>query len=270
LQSGNNVWLSGMKIGTVKKLSFYGDSKVDVILSIEKQAQPHIRRDAKARVSTDGLVGNKIVVLTGGSDSAPPVADNDRLESEHLPGMQDMLETLQSSNANLLAITGNLKAVSEKLKAGNGTLGELLNDSSFAQQLRGSIDNLRLASAGSARMMSNLDAFASRLRNSNGLVNELITDSTVFQRLRGAVGKFNEAAASASAFSASLQNAGQGLNDDHSPAGVLLHDEQMADDLQRTFKNLRVSSQELSDDLEAVQHNFLLKGFFRKKRKAAQ
>jgi phospholipid/cholesterol/gamma-HCH transport system substrate-binding protein len=49
--------------------------------------------------------------------------------------------------------------------------------------------------------------------------------------------------------------------------GVLLHDENAAADLQRTLKNLRVSSKELSDDLEALQHNFLLRGFFKKKEK---
>lgn len=268
LQSGNNVWLSGMKVGTVKKVAFYGKSQVEVILSIEKQAQPHIRKDAKARVTTDGLVGNKIVMLTGGSDNAPPVADNDRLESEHQAGMEEMLGTLQASNGNLLAITGNLKAISEKLRDGQGTLGKLLNDSSFAEQLRGSIDNLRMASATSGRMMNNLDAFAVRLRTSDGLVNELITDTTVFRRLQEAVAQISHAATSASDFSASLRHAGNGLNDQHSPVGVLLHDQEMADDLQRTFKNLRVSSQELSDDLEAVQHNFLLRGFFKKKKKA--
>jgi phospholipid/cholesterol/gamma-HCH transport system substrate-binding protein len=49
---------------------------------------------------------------------------------------------------------------------------------------------------------------------------------------------------------------------------MILHDEETAADLQRTIKNLRVSSKELSDDLEAVQHNFLLRGFFRKKNKS--
>ena len=137
LQAGNNVWLSGMKVGTVKKVAFYGRSQVLVELDVERQAQPHIRKDTKARITTDGLVGNKIVVLSGGSDSAAAVADNDRLESEHLEGLQEMMGTLQASNGNLLAITADLKAISEKLKAGQGTLGELLNDPSFCGRTSG-------------------------------------------------------------------------------------------------------------------------------------
>ena len=58
LQAGNNIWLSGMKVGTVKRVTFYGHSQVEVFLNIEQQAQPHIRKDAKARISTDGLVNH--------------------------------------------------------------------------------------------------------------------------------------------------------------------------------------------------------------------
>src|ERR1700760_4730927 len=75
LQPGNNIWLSGMKVGTVKSIGFYGNSEVAVVLSVERAAQPHIRKDSKARISTDGLVGNKIVVIDGGSDQAQPIGD---------------------------------------------------------------------------------------------------------------------------------------------------------------------------------------------------
>jgi phospholipid/cholesterol/gamma-HCH transport system substrate-binding protein len=270
LQAGNNVWFSGMKVGTVKQVAFYGRSQVEVILNVERQAQAHIRKDTKARISTDGLVGNKIVVLSGGSDSAAPVADNDRLQSEQEAGMQEMMSTLQASNGNLLAITGNLKAVSEKLRAGQGTLGELLNDPSFAEELRGSIGHLRAASAASERMIDNLETFSTRLKQPDGLVNELITDTTVFRRLQDAVAQLNQAAASASEFGESLRTAGRGLNDEHSTVGVLLHDEETADNIERMIKNLRLSSQELSEDLEAIQHSFLLRGLFKKKNKDEQ
>lgn len=270
LQTGNNVWLSGMKVGTVKKVSFYGHSQVEVILNVERQAQPHIRKDSKARISTDGLVGNKIVIIDGGSDSAAPVADNDRLQSETLPGLQEITNTLQASNGNLLAITSNLKTISEKLKEGQGTLGQLLNDPSFAEQIHGSLGHLQAATIASEKMIDNLQNFSARLQQPDGLANQLITDTTVFARLQNAVARLNDAAASAASFGTSLRTAGQGINDSHTPVGMLLHDEETADNLQRTIKNLRVSSQELSDDLLAIQHNFFLKGFFKKKKDSAQ
>jgi phospholipid/cholesterol/gamma-HCH transport system substrate-binding protein len=267
LQTGNNVWLSGMKIGTVGRIAFYGRSQVEVILNIENRVQPHIRKDSRARVSTDGLVGNKIVMIEGGSDGAAAVVNNDRIEASATATTQQLFATLQASNNNLLAITDNLKAVSRKISEGQGTLGQLINDPAIADRLRMSIDNLRNASAGSEKMMADLEDFSSRLRRSDGLVNELITDTTVFIRLKTAVAQLNQAAGEATQFTTALQAAGKGLNNKTSPIGVLLNDEDAAADLQRTLKNLRVSSKELSDDLEAVQHNFLLRGFFRKKNK---
>ena len=265
LQPGNNIWLSGMKVGTVKSIGFYGNSQVAVILNVEKQAQPHIRKDSRARITTDGLVGNKIVVIDGGSDEAPIVADNDSLQSEHLAGTQELMNTLQASNSNLLEITGNLKTISKKLTESQGTLGQLINDPAIADRLRGSIDNLRNATAGSEAMIANLKDFSERLRQPGGLASQLATDTTIFSHLRGAVTRLDEAAAQVHDFSTSLQTAGAGLNDKNAPIGMLLHDEDAADNLQRTLKNLRVSSQELSEDLEAIQHNWLLRGFFKKK-----
>jgi phospholipid/cholesterol/gamma-HCH transport system substrate-binding protein len=267
LQPGNNVWLSGMKVGTVKAVDFYGNSQVVVTLDVDRKAQPHIRKNSRARISTDGLVGNKIVVIDAGSDAVPVISNNDSLQSEKIAGMQEMLTTLQASNSNLLEITGNLKTISARLTEGQGTLGRLINDPDIADHLRSSIDRLRSAAAGSEKMISNLEAFSDRLRQPDGLASRLATDTTVFNQIKGAVARLNQAAAQVDEFSHSLRTAADGLKDTNSPVGVLLHDEDAAANLQRTMKNLRISSKELSDDLEAIQHNFLLRGFFRKKAK---
>src|SRR3954462_501696 len=63
LQKGNNIWFSGVKIGTVKRISFFGSSQVAVDMSIEEASQQYIRKNAKARISSEGLIGNKIVVI---------------------------------------------------------------------------------------------------------------------------------------------------------------------------------------------------------------
>ncbi|HEV9038832.1 MAG TPA: MlaD family protein [Puia sp.] len=270
LQPGNNIWLSGMKVGTVKAVDFYGNSQVVVTLDVEQKAQPHIRKDSKAHISTDGLVGNKIVVIDGGSNAAPIVSNNDSLPSEHIAGTQEMMSTFQASNSNLLEITGNLKTISHRLTEGQGTLGRLINDPDIADHLRSSIDHLRNATAGSEKMIANLEAFSDRLRQPDGLASKLATDTTVFTQIKGAIAQLNQAAAQVDTFSRTLRAAGEGLQNTNSPVGVVLHDPDAAADLQRMLKNLRVSSKELSDDLEAVQHNFLLRGFFRKKAKTDQ
>ncbi|HTI09725.1 MAG TPA: MlaD family protein [Puia sp.] len=272
LQSGNNVWLSGMKVGTVKKVEFYGSSQVEITMNIEQQAQPHIRRDARARISTDGLVGNKILVIYGGSDTSPPIAGNEHLQTEHHSGTDELMATLQANNNNLLEITGNLKMISRKLTTGQGTLGQLINDPTLGNSLKTSINHLQAASASSERVIADLDNFTSGLRKPGVLANELVTDTIVFHNLKSTVARLNDAASAAQQFTLSMSSAGarvdSGLNNRNAPLGLLLHDEDAGADLQRTIKNLRVSSKELSDDLEAIQHNFLLRGFFRKRNKS--
>ncbi len=78
LKTGNNVWFSGVKIGTIKKIQFFGTSQVQVFLNIEEEAHKYIHKDASASISSDGLIGNKIIVITGGTPKFPFVEDGDQ------------------------------------------------------------------------------------------------------------------------------------------------------------------------------------------------
>src|SRR5665647_1680843 len=50
LKEGNNVWYSGVKIGTVSSMNFFGKSQVEVILNVATRAQKYIRKDAKVKI----------------------------------------------------------------------------------------------------------------------------------------------------------------------------------------------------------------------------
>src|SRR5215217_9017361 len=123
LQKGNNVWFSGVKIGTIKKISFYRSSQVEVDINLDQKSQEYIRKDAKAKISSEGFIGNKIVVIYGGTPAAPAVASGDMIGVEKTISSDEIMTTLQANNRNLLDITTDFKTISRKLTNGEGTAG---------------------------------------------------------------------------------------------------------------------------------------------------
>jgi len=270
LKKGNNVWFSGVKVGTIKNIHFTGTAQVDVVMSIDASTQQYIHRNAGVRISSDGLIGNKIIVIDGGSPQAPIVQDGDVLQSEKLLSTDDVLKTLQQNNQNLLAITTDFKSLSHQILAGKGTVGTLLADDKMAGQLRAAMSNLQAATQSASRMAVQLDHFSTKMNTKGGFADNLLTDTVTFNRIKGSVTRLKEAADNATILTDNLNKASNKLNTTDNALGVLLNDPKGATQVQSTLNNLQQSSSKLNDDLEAVQSSFLLKGFFKKKEKAKQ
>jgi phospholipid/cholesterol/gamma-HCH transport system substrate-binding protein len=268
LKKGNNVWFSGVKVGTISEVKFIGPSKVKVFMNVDEATQQYIHRDAGAKVSSDGLIGNKIIVIDGGSPQAPVVQDGDELQAEKMLSTDDMLKTLQDNNQNLLAITTDFKVLSHKILEGKGTVGALMADSTMAIQLKGAMRNLQAATQSAARMAIQLDNFSNKMNTKGGFADKLLTDTATFNRISQAVTQLQKTASNASTLTENLTKASNKLNTTDNAIGVLLNDPKGATQVQTTLNYLQQSSIKLNDDLEAVQHNFLLKGFFKKKAKA--
>ena len=265
LQKGNNIWFSGVKIGTVSNLDFYGESQVEVSMKIETKSQKYIRKDSKVKISNDGLIGNKILVIYGGTAKSREVQEGDTLEVEKTFSSEDMINTLQENNKNLLAITTDFKTISKKLANGEGTIGQLLNDNSVYANINAATASLQSASEKAQLLVNSLAVFSSGLNKKGTLANELTTDTVVFNSVKSSVAKLQQIADTAAALITNLKQAGSNPN---STVGVLLYDEEAGAHLKGTIKNLESSSKKLDEDLEAAQHSFLLKGYFKKKAKA--
>ena len=274
LKAGNNVWFSGVKIGTVKRISFYGNAQVEVDMNIEQSSQQYIRKDANASIGSDGLIGNKIVVIAGGTISHPEVEDGDRLKSVEALSSDQILATLQENNNNLLRVTNDFKEMVGNLKRGKGTVGAVLTDSVVAENFKRAMKNLERASDNTVKVTGSVSQFAAKLNTKGTLANELVTDTTVFRRLsrsatqlEGAAGSANKTVGTLSQTSENLNRASEKLNNTNSPLGVLLTDQETAKNLRTTLRNLSQGSALLNEDLKAAQSNFLLRGFFKKQAK---
>lgn len=266
LQAGANVWFEGMKVGTVRRLSFDSRRQVRVEMDIDRSAGQYIRRNARATVGLDGLIGNRIVVLQGGTEDVTAVSEGAMLPGGRQEG-SDILGTLGESSRNLVRITGDLREVVRKVDSGGGTVGRLINDGSLAAGMQRLVDRMNRAAFDLQQSSSDIRTFSASLNNKSGLAARLVNDTTLFSSLLATAASINAAAAKASAAMDTAYRALGSLNDTSRPVGMLLGDRETATDLRATIANLRKSSLELSEDLEALQHNFLLRGFFRKKQK---
>ena len=257
LASGNNIWFSGVKIGTVKKLEFYGKSQVKVIMNINMESKQYIRKDAKVKISTDGLIGNKILVIYGGTPSFNEIEEGDTLANEVLLSTEDIMITFQKSNLNVLALT-------QKLANGEGTIGKLMNNDSVYYAISSTAHSLQVASANAQILIASLSDFSAKLNKKGSLANDLITDTMIFNSFKSTVFQLRKVADTAKVFVDNLKIASE---NPRSPVGVLLHDEKAGADLKATITNLDSSSKKLDQDLEGIQHSFLLRKYFRKESK---
>lgn len=277
LQPGNNVWFSGVKVGTVKNISFTPDSKVEVIMNIETKAMKYIKKDAKAKISSEGLIGNKIVVIYDGNLQSPPVSENDVLTVDDGSSTDKMMETLQQNNKNLLDITANIKTITERLMNGQGSAGKMLSDDKMANDLQAAITGLKLASAQVQKITTDVASYTSQLQSQGALTNDLVHDTVFYSHLKASAQQINQASVTIKESSdnikritSNIEDASRRLDSTGSPIGVLLNDEEAGKNLKATLENLRGGSKKLDEDLEALQHNFLFRGFFKKKAKAEQ
>jgi phospholipid/cholesterol/gamma-HCH transport system substrate-binding protein len=200
LQAGANVWFSGVKIGTVRKIQFYGNSQVEVTMNIEESVQQYIRKDALAALSTDGLIGNKIVEIVGGTIQSGTVEDGDILHAKAALNTDEIMATLQKNNNNLLRVTTDAKNILDEVLKGKGMAGAVLRDSTLADRFKKTVANLQAASSGAAQatkslaqVSTSLGTYSSKLNTKGTLANDLVSDtlfSTTCGRRRPGCGRF--------------------------------------------------------------------------------
>ncbi|WAC13634.1 MlaD family protein [Dyadobacter pollutisoli] len=268
LKPGNNIWYSGVKIGTVKTIRFLENSRVEVMLNIEEKSQEFIRKNAKAKVSTDGLIGNKIIVLYGGTQKVPSIEDGDELVVEKIESTEEMLAVLSENNKNLLGITSAFKTISKNILAGKGTVGMLLNDERLYNDVDQTLAALKKASVNAQTLTSSLSDFTDKLNQKGGLANDFATDTVIMSDLRSTISKLNETVSSANVMVGNLKTASADLNSNTtSPLGVMLHDEGTAANLKSTLKNLESTTEKLDENMTALRSNFLFRRYFKRKAK---
>jgi phospholipid/cholesterol/gamma-HCH transport system substrate-binding protein len=154
LQAGNNVKFAGINIGTVEEVSIVTDSSVKVTMVIDEDIRKFIKKDARAGIGSEGLMGNKMISITPGSGGAKPVENYDVIESIHPISFDDILLRLKVTTENAAIITDDLAEITYNIREGKGTVGKLFMDTTLATSLEQTLGNIKRGTKGFEQNMN--------------------------------------------------------------------------------------------------------------------
>lgn len=249
LRNGASVRFGGIDVGAVKEIKIMDDAsgRVEVAMRIKTEIKRFIRKNSVASIETEGLVGNKIVMITMGSESFEPISDGGIIQSKEPLGFAAVIEETQGILAFTKEMTKDLSEVMNKINRGEGTIGKILNDEELynaATKLTKSAD----------QSLTNL---------TDDLQDVLVLFDKLGSGVENVVTNVNKVVADIDSLMIGVQE-GKGL------MGSLLTDKgKEAESLNQILENLvqvteesKLGASRLAENMEALKHNWLFKSYY--------
>jgi len=246
LKTGGSVRLNGIVVGSVDGIDIEASNKVLVSMTLEESIRRFIKKDSKATIGSDGLVGNKVIDITPGTPGTPEVLDGEMLGSVKPVEVADIMNSLKESSDNASDITKDLSEITSKVNMGQGTIGQLVNNDTLYRSIDTTFRSFANYSGQLnlvfAKVTNTVDNVSGDLQILTNQINKITADVSEIVRK---------------------------MNSSESIVGTLLTDTVFANNLKSlienansTTANLENGSFSFAQNMEALKHNFLFKGYF--------
>jgi phospholipid/cholesterol/gamma-HCH transport system substrate-binding protein len=265
---GAKVRVAGMDAGEVVDVGVPDrlPAKFRLKLSIEQRLHVLVRTDSVVTVATEGVVGDKFLLVHQGGQQSAEAASLTTLPSREPLDLSDLMEKsagmLKDVNGMMKQVGGKLNGALDAitttvdnaddvvvgLKEGKGPAGMLLRDEDTAEELRQTVENARQATSALNHASSQANALVSDLRSRD-----------LGQKADDAIVSAKSAAQHIDATSEELHRiVTEALGPDD-------QGEDAARNIQRSLSNLNQTTGNMAEDTEALKHNFFFRGFFKRR-----
>ncbi len=202
LQTGAPVTLGGVTIGNVTALHINPHPSapaqgVEIDMSIYKNYQQFVRTDAQASLGTQGLLGNKYVLISRVT-SGQVVQDGSTIQGVPSRDISDVVASTAELEANFNRLTTQVNDVVSSIRQGKGTIGKFIYDPALYNRINASA--------------AKVDSVISDVQSGKGSVGKLLVSNELYD-------KFNSSAAH-------LQNVTAAIDSQKGSFGKFVYDPQ--------------------------------------------
>jgi phospholipid/cholesterol/gamma-HCH transport system substrate-binding protein len=277
---GTKVQVAGMDAGRVLGVEIPNSppAKFRVKVRVNESLRGLVRTDSVVTIGTEGVVGDRFLVINAGSARAPAASPGATLQSAEPTDISALVDQAKGTIANIdktvrnandlvtnangviTTVGGSLNStltevkmtvsnandVVAGLKEGRGPAGMMLRDDALADQVRKTVMNAQNATSELKGAATKVDALISELQ-AKGFPQKV--DDTL-----------KEAKQTITNFDAASVQIRQAVADLTGPdaGGVTT-----AATIRESLSNVNVATVNMAEGTEALKHNFLLRGFFR-------
>jgi phospholipid/cholesterol/gamma-HCH transport system substrate-binding protein len=249
LKSGATVRLSGIDVGTVSNIAIVNDTtgRVEVIMKIKEDVARFIRTDTQATIETEGLVGNKVVVLEIGSASAERVREGGTIKAKEPMSFSAVIEETQGIMKYTKQMTKDLSEIIGRVNRGEGSIGKLLVDEELyidATNLTKQADKSLQSITGEFDKVTELfNNLGEGVRNVVTNVDSTIADlDSIITGVKAGKGILGEMLVNGSPFDSTFRLT--------------------VGNIEKTTADARLAASRLAENMEALKHNWLFKSYF--------
>ena len=268
ISPGSEVRVSGFEAGRVSGIEIPDrpSEKFKLKLHVDDKLHNLIRDDSFVTVESNGLVGDKFLLIHEGSDQKQEAASGATLLAKEpielsaviakMTGVMDQADAAigdikTKADGTLDAITttvNNANALVTSIQNGKGAVGMLLTDQQTATAVKSAVGNAQQAAV-----------------NLNQVVVQAKQVMSDFQS-RDLFAKAEDTLNNAKDVSWQLAQTSQQVRLTLTDAlGPDRSGENAADNIMETFSNINLATANMADDTEALKHEFFFRGFFKKR-----
>lgn len=254
LRTGAAVRLAGVDIGVVDKITISPEkNKVRIDLKLSANVKKFIKKDSYASIEQEGLVGNKYVALSVGSESSDEVSDGDIVLSKEPFRLAVIMEEAQGVIASTRRATEELANILATVNRGKGTMGKLITDEEVYRSLKSATAQADSSLRKTAEEFANIPRFL----------------SGVSEYLYGVTRDLGRLIADADTVVINAKDVFAKINRGQGTLGALIVERTIYDSLlvvvqhaMAMAEQARSGASRFDENMEALRHNWFFKGYF--------
>jgi phospholipid/cholesterol/gamma-HCH transport system substrate-binding protein len=215
LKPGSPIRMGGLDVGDVTRVDYRGDAqdtRIFVTMEINKREMVRIKTDTVAGIQGKGLLGDKMVVLTVGSPSAPVLNPKELMKSEEPSDMLSAVNKVAAATEQTIErleplakalgdpkFAGDIKGVAEDLHAlldvsvhGDGTMHRLFYDHTEADRVDSLLGSLDRTAGRLDGLLADFQDVSGHIKTGPGIAHAVIYDGEISKDAAGTMSEIHQ------------------------------------------------------------------------------